>query len=313
MPKNTFMQRRQGAKAALLETTLRALAPLREAWLALALACSLPACKTIQLPVEPPTQPQIADIQSRYNDRAARVQQFWARTDIQLRWTDSRGKKHSENGDGKLILRKPADLALTVGRLNEVYYWLGCDNHSFWWIDRNPHDDPPDAAYFGRLADFPTFTARRIGIPIRPDQFVQLLGLGELPAGGLRLLSGRPEKAAGGVGFWFSAPTPSPEQTVRLLIDPQTARPLKVQITDAAGLVVADSTLADYRPMRTKNAPPAPELPTRIEIESPAQKVRLKISLADATADKVADPQFDFNAIVNQYDLGGAVRIVKPQ
>ena len=47
--------------------------------------------------------PDYADLVQRYNQTAASLPRVWARTDVELRWRNEKGKARRESGDGRLI------------------------------------------------------------------------------------------------------------------------------------------------------------------------------------------------------------------
>ncbi len=238
-----------------------------------------------------------------YNRRVAKIERLWSRVTMEVRWTDEDGRKQFEQGDGQLIVRKPNELALAIGRLGNTMYWLGCDAERYWMFDLNPPEDQPKTAYIGSRALAHT---HRLPLPINPNHLLGMLGIQALPT-----------DAHEGHMHWHNNGTEGMlhthfvqiNDTQQGAIDPAQLVQSRV-VFDVPGRRLRErvavrgeddlllrSTLSKYKPLKRVNQPPGafPDVATRFEMELPPQKARLSLTLSELTDDpkKIKDVQFD--------------------
>jgi hypothetical protein len=141
-------------------------------------------------PAPPPIDPapaaapeflDYAAVAAAHNANVARIDQLFAQTAVQVKFTDRDGDRRSEQGEGSLMLVRPDKLALRVGKVGETYFWLGCDQSRYWFFDlsKSPrtasvgvHGGPGQTGDAGLTAALP------------PRQFQRLLGIIPLPTSG---------------------------------------------------------------------------------------------------------------------------------
>ncbi len=122
--------------------------------------------------------PSYADVARAHNARAARLQRLWARAAVQLRYTDDQGRERRDQGEGHLQILQPGRMALSVGKLGEVVFWLGSDAERFWWFDLGEES----VAAIGRHENANRPCAGELPLPVHPLDLLDLLGVTELPA-----------------------------------------------------------------------------------------------------------------------------------
>jgi hypothetical protein len=283
-------------------STARRSASARPTALGVLLLLGLTGCASTQpkppSDVPPLSYPQLREL---YNRRAEKVPQVWARAVVEINYTDGKGKAHFEQGDGHLLLRKPADLALDIGKLGNVFYFIGGDATRFWYFDL--HSDP-SFALVGNHADIGKPGMPELPLPIRPDRLVQLMGVNALPdpqTPGLLLT--REDSPAGPVDVVrFPFDPANPTLVERIVIDGVKHVPTTITLLDG-GQKLAEAQLGEYNAMKLTGAPPGafPDIATRIAVSLPAQKATLKLFLSDAfdgKPTKVRDEKFNFDQLV---------------
>jgi hypothetical protein len=224
-----------------------------------------------------------------HEQRVSRLEQFWSRSVVEIEWTDDQGR-HFEQGDGPLIFRRPANLALAIGKLGNILYWLGGDASRWWSFDLNAR---PTTAHVGGIDSLDRADPRAMPIALRPADLVALLGLAHLPPGDPR--PGRP-----GDPLLFT----SADARLEMVVDPFTAHPRRIRLIDASGQVAVESVLAEFIPVKTAGKPPAqwPQIPGEVRLHIPGRKTRVNMSITDAVdgkaGDKVRDAHFDFEQLV---------------
>ena len=116
--------------------------------------------------------PTAADAVRAHNERVSRLDRLWARAIVTLRFTDEKGNKKWEQGDGHFQLKDAQKLALSIGKVGEVLVWIGADNDRFWVIDRL--DDDASSVFVGQHDTVTREALQRVGLPVPPKQLIQL-------------------------------------------------------------------------------------------------------------------------------------------
>lgn len=173
--------------------------------------------------VQTPTSevPDYEELVGRYNANAAALERVWARTKVEMRWRDAKNRARRESGDGRLIFERPLNTAWTVEVLGDVKLWAGSDVNGFWVFDLLDER----RAYYG---EYGKPMAQPLPVPVQPEAVPYLLGLMPIDA------SRRPSAPEVEVfnGYFVIEP---PGLNLRLMLDPVTARPVRIDLTDPAG------------------------------------------------------------------------------
>ncbi|MFG0252638.1 MAG: hypothetical protein ACF8NJ_07200 [Phycisphaerales bacterium JB038] len=267
-----------------------------------------------------PEPPPYAELVQRYNERLDVLDRFYCRTVVGLTWEDAEGDRHHEQGEGHLQfkryeetdiiwkgeLRSPARVALDVGKIGNIGYWLGCDAERFWWIDVQEED----TAYVARHANFGQPCCDSAGLPLHPIELINLLALSKLNPG---LTATRIE--------------PHPEQPTwsltretyfgleRLILDSASLEVQRVELLDPLGEPVVVAELTEYQPVEITGMAPTiwPRLPRRVIIQQTDGRLQVTLTLSepfDARKDprKLSDAAFIFERVARGL---GARRIVE--
>ncbi len=169
-----------------------------------------------------------ADLLAKYNANATRLAKLFVRTQVSLTWQEEgpggKLKNRQEKGDGKIFFQAPASTVFTVEGPTQWYLWAGSDGKRYWLFDRTRD---PSTLYVGDL-NGPAAKRGFLGLPVRPQDLPVLLGLKPLdPAVKTDVLWC--VDAAGRGMYWVEQPG------LRLLLHPEYAWPLRVELTNAAG------------------------------------------------------------------------------
>jgi len=260
---------------------------------------SLGACQQAEVVDDGPPV-DVEALRQKHNARAEKIEQFWSRAVVEARWTDADGEKHFEQGDGPLIVRKPTDVALAIGKLGETFLWLGSGAERYWLFELKPPQGQPPTAYVGRFGE-PLRTDIALPLPIRPDALIDLLGITTIANNP----SLQPVADSSGVTFIVSNPELEDGPRIYIRLDANTALPQHVTLTDSYGMILLHAELDQYEPLKLDGAAPGswPKLPTRIAVTSEQYDAELTLflsSLNDGKArGKVKDAQFDFDTLKN--------------
>ncbi len=280
----------------------------------MALAAALTGCP----PAEPPTAPVVvhadpAQLVTRYNQRVDKIGQWWSRVVAEIRWTDDEGNSHFEQADGKLILRRPDELALAIGKFDEIMLWVGCDDEHYWLFQLRPPEGEPKTAYLGERGAGPVGPRRIAGLPVAPDQLMRLLAVDPLPAPdapGVEIRHHQQDTV-----ITLPADPQLAAARRRYVIDESTARPRVIELLNAHGDAVLTTRLTHWKPLTQLGKPPGafPHVATRIDTVMPGEQFRLTLGLSDPTDgrkwDRIKDAQFDFGRLVKLLKVERVVRI----
>ena len=234
------------------------------------------------------------ELAARYNETAEQLGTLWCRTDVVIEWRDAyddgEGEVRREKGEGKFMFRTPRDTALLVEKLGQIYLWAGSSEKGYWLFDLA--DSDAKKAYLGTY-DQPGQAHKKYPLPVRPETVPHLLGVVPLPT------------------FADSAQQPPVDlyrgqylvelTGKRLLVDPETFRPARVDLTDQKGYSLLTAKLEGGFPVQVPGVRKTrwPSICERAEFYVPGYEFRLTVAMDEATNDprRVRDQMFDFDAL----------------
>lgn len=225
-------------------------------------------------------------------ERARALSRLWARATVEVRFTDEKGRKRWEQGDGHLQFVSPSRFALSVGKFGEDALYLGCDEEVFWVFERGKDS----SVALCRHENAGTECAKALALPASPGLLLHALGL-EAP---------EPMSVA---------PTPSGREAIvvsraggdamlALTVDRASGEPRSGLLRGRAGSAVA-ITLEKFEAIDVvgpRFVPP--RVPTRVVIRDTATGDELRLFLADATNGKpeqLPDEAFDLAFLVDAF------------
>ncbi|GAB4551695.1 MAG: hypothetical protein Tsb0013_13850 [Phycisphaerales bacterium] len=207
----------------------------------LALCCLLTlllgACAQTPRAVDdaPAPLPSAEDAVRAHNERVARLDRLWARAIVTIRFTDERGERKWEQGDGHFQLKDASKLALSIGKVGEVLVWIGANDKRFWIIDRLNDDET--LLFVGRHDATTRGEFQRAGLPVPPKQLLRLGALRPIDAADAHVSPEAEGRLAVTVpdadGAWRYVFEPAPDDDM----------PLVVQRLNADGGVLLESSL----------------------------------------------------------------------
>ncbi|MDB5330075.1 MAG: hypothetical protein JWP03_1226 [Phycisphaerales bacterium] len=214
-----------------------------------------------------PTQPQggggyygptqtMAQVVEDINRNNAKIPTLWASHVYEANIYDEHKNKHFVSGRGVLLYSRPTSMRLIgtkeiVGTIFEI----GSNPETF-WLKLGP--DAGDTMWWGTYADLAHVNPDRIGIPIRPDLVLDVLGIStintnfnELPVPTMRFNNDFRVYM-----FVWNAKMPDRWVAQReVWYDMNTKLPKYVFLFDTNGRVVLRGTLSQYRQVPVPNVP----------------------------------------------------------
>jgi hypothetical protein len=243
--------------------------------------------------------PDYGDLVRRYNANAASLDRVWARTKVELRWRDERERARRESGDGRLIFERPLQTAWTLEVLGDIKLWAGSDERGFWLFDQVEGS----TAFYGSYA---RPLARRLPLPISPEAVPYLLGFMPLDP------DRRPTAPEVELfnGYFVIEP---PGLGLRLMLEPATARPVRIDLTDAAGQSQVTCILTGRIDLETADGTLIP-LPGTAELYPQGQESRMTVTLRRPTVDdrKFKPQLFNFERLRQSFKPDEVVDLNQP-
>ncbi|QDU71309.1 hypothetical protein [Mucisphaera calidilacus] len=277
--------------------------------LALILAAALFAgCKSRPVEVVPfglpvpledaPPPPSYALAASMHNERIANIDRLWAATDLKLEWIEDEEHK-IEQGSGNLLLIRPDQIALTIGKLGHVRLWAGMNPTADYlfdlrgdgvvYIHRRPDGRPADIF----SPDLP--------VPLQPRDVPWLLGIMPLPeTGNIEVVN----------GYWLLEPEGVP---TRLLLNPHDLTPFRI---DRIGPDGTSSILAIHSNFLPVDGIPGPTtlMARRLQIVENGKEARIDLDLdrlrgGQQAQRKLRPAAFDLDRLIKSHEPGEVVEL----
>jgi hypothetical protein len=242
--------------------------------------------------------PTYAAVASAQNERAARLQRVWARAVASITFVDSEGKQRWEQGEGHFQVIQPSKMALSVGKLGEVFLWLGCDEDRYWFID--PKETK--RAYVGRHELVTRAKVESLGLPVAPRDLISLSGITPVPG-----KQGADSTLGRGSAGEFVLEQPRPGALWRTRLDPRLLTPVGIDIFDNGGRQIITSELEGYAEVRLRGeAGNFPVMPSRMKLTHLPTNSSMTLSLSDSTdggRGRLSSEVFNFESLVERLGI----------
>ena len=285
---------------------------MRRALLALVSAVALGGCQSAGWHAAEGASagiPTYDAVYERAEWRVGDLDRLWAIASVGLRYVDAEGDRHRDQGEGHFqVVRPETQVALTIGKLGEVYLLLGCDAQRFWWINRTEER----VAYVGAQAEARALALDQIGVPMLPTDLLILADLNRWPEPGI---SGAGEVSRSDRDFdhvrTVMVEFDEPGRRRRVYLNAQNFDPVGVDLLTDSGELIARSTLKNLMRVDNRIDPTRPQwVPTRLVMEIPSAESRVEIELShlEMSRRRPKAVVFNFDELVRRF---GVKRIVE--
>ncbi len=266
--------------------------------------CSLPGCKPAQ-PIVPDNLlpdpiandeplPTYSDLIRRYNATTEPLVRVWAEARVDLIWLDEKDKRKSEHGDGRFMYVAPDKVALEIQEFGKGF-WAGGDGDRYWLFDLQNER----IVYVGRFENLDSLDEDAFPLPVKPSDLLYVLGLVPIDPDAV---PGAPavERV---VGHYLIEP---PGLGLRMLLHPDTARPVRVDLLNKNGGSAVKCILT--RPVEVNTTSDTPEgtkpvMPSIAEVYVLHKEARMTLKLKGLTTEarRIRDNHFDFETLMKVY------------
>lgn len=243
-----------------------------------AAVCGLAACSPTKTPepgipavADAKKAPPYSEVAARFNANTANLHQLFAPVTVRIRYSDKDGTEHNEQGEGRLQIVQPDHVAMSIGKVGEVFFWLGSDSQRYWWLNLS---GKPRSMYVGNHENYEKSQARRIGVVVAPLDLVRLLGIVPLPETGVTQMSADGKR----IGIVTALDLGARQRT---WIDPQTYLPTMIELFNAKGECELVAALSEPDGVDVKGTAVRPRVNTRVTIAHAATNSQITLDLSD--------------------------------
>lgn len=242
-------------------------------------------------------------VASAMNERAARLERFWASTVTTVWYIGQEGQDEVEQLDGDLHIVQPDKIALSLRKIGVNGAALGANERFYWYIDLMA-DDP--IAMIGTHAKADPDRLSDLGVPVHPLDLLLLLGFSSVPAEPMN-----PEQplklSAKGTHVVLSAP--ARWGVVEYILDPDTLEPVRVEIRrnpKVPPVLTADMLdgTVPFEDRVNRELPDVP-IPFRVLIDVPEVDARVQIRFEGAQSSRRQPDEraFDLGDSLSRYGV----------
>lgn len=249
--------------------------------------------------------PAFADAAAAYNARLARLDRVQSPVSLIVTSYDDEGQRVEDQLEGNLMVIPPRKVSLRIDKVAQTLAYLGCNDEQFWSIDVKD----PATARVGRQSDTadPAFAPRDLGLPVHPIDLLELLGITPLPADGRTAWSEDGRLLVSVHGRW---------STRRLLLDPTTSEPLRIDMLDRTGATVVSCELSMYADVKLRDTiRDLPRMATRFVMTDAKTRgsIRLNVVAPENPGDRMRTAPFDLKKLLDANGVKTVVDLDAPR
>lgn len=246
-----------------------------------------------------------------YNSHIERLDKLWSRALVRMWYVDEAGERRSDQGDeGHLqVIREQGKLSFDIGKLGKTYFHLGCDEQRYWWMDLNDER----IAWVGRHENAGRHRVGESPLPVHPLDMIDLLALTPLPISADGSAAGR--VASSTDGSMIAVIVPSRWGQRRVWLEPETYRPVYIELLDSSSEKVVFSKLGRHREVIVRGeSSPWPIFASEVLIEIPYADMRIRLRLSDLENRKGGQKEapFEFDRLTEAYRIQQVVDLDRP-
>jgi len=266
----------------------------------LALALTMGGCclnSGQRLPSTPP--PGAQEVTEGFNRQIANLDRLWSRTTVRIVTKDESGSRRTDQGEGYLQAILPDMISLSVGKyIDRQYILLGSSAEDYWWFDMTKDDDR--RALVGKTESVTPSIAMEFGAPVHPLDLVDLLAF--LPLDPEAQSSPAWALAPDGrvVILLESTASRGPQWGVRrIMLDPTLFLPVRVELIDRYGDLVASNDLRQHETVNSMIAPqPRIAMGHRIELPTFGASISMSLTAAERSDRRPVPRFFDLETLL---------------
>jgi hypothetical protein len=234
--------------------------------------------------------PTYSELIKRYNETTRPMERVWASARVDLVWLDEKGKRKAEHGDGRFMFVRPGKVVLEIEEFGRGF-WAGADGQRYWLFELLDKR----IAYVGRFEHLGERDAQALLLPVNPVDLLYVLGLNAIDP---TVIPEAPavEQVA---GYYLVEP---PGLGLRMLLDPVSARPVRVDLLNAEGQSAVKCVLSEPVELEADSGDgegARPRMASVVEVYVLGQEARMTLKLKSLTTQgtRIKDAHFDFEVL----------------
>ncbi len=250
----------------------------------------LPDTMLPDLAVNEDPLPDYTQLVARYNQTAENLSPIRADARVDMVWRNEKGDIKNEHGDGRFMFINPGSVVLEVEEFGKGF-WAGADGERYWFFDFLDQR----VVYVGRFDQLDHHQRdASMPLPVNPADLLHVMGLATIDP---TVVPDAPavERVK---GHYLIEP---PGLNLRMLLDPATARPVRVDLLDELGRSKVICLLKEPIPVKPRDAddPFTGDIASIIDVVMPANEARMTLTLKKPThSDQyIRDAYFDFDKL----------------
>lgn len=247
--------------------------------------------------VEPPSYKTVSNAQK---SRSALLSRIWARAVASITFIDNEGAERREQGEGHFQVIQPSRLALSIGKLGDVFLWIGCDEERYWLIDAKENK----RAYVGRHDQVTAKKIAALGLPVPPRDLITLAGISPLDEAGRSATTPKVvrDEASAALTINIQRRAPFPARW-RTSFDAAKLLPIEYQVFEGGSESPAlTAILEEYRDVKIAGRSGLyPQIATRISADHFETRSSMRLTLTDVSdggKSKLRPEAFEFEKLV---------------
>ena len=205
------------------------------------------------------------------------------------------GGRSRDQVDGSLQVMLPSSVALRIDKVGQALAYLGSNDDTYWWFDLGDQK----RAYVGAHALASPEKARRFGLPVHPLDLMELAGVTPLPNASLLTLAWTNDGL-------LQVRVPGRWSSRRLVLDPRSYEPTRIEIIDRGGRVAAGANLSRYQRVDVDRLATSPaRIAGQVEIEIADADVRASLAIVEPRnpGERLRLKAFDLAAMLDSYNI----------
>ncbi|MEM6334460.1 MAG: hypothetical protein AAF823_14080 [Planctomycetota bacterium] len=227
----------------------------------------------------------------RHNANVAVIDRMWCRMGVRVMWVEG-DKQRRESGEGVLMVRRPGEVALSVGKLGQDGLWAGGDGERVWLFDLRE-----GVAWVG-AADPVSGVGTGLPLGIEPGEVPRLLGWSAIDVADVR----RGRVTAIGDRLWIEPRDAQGRATARYVFDPAVEHPVRIDLLEPDGGSAVTSRLSDAERVTYVGRGVAEiGADVAIALSDGSSELILRLRDYEPAGERIRDAAFDFERLVRAH------------
>jgi hypothetical protein len=256
--------------------------------------------------------PSYEEVARRYNERVEPLKSLWSRTVFRVWFPDREGEERTEQVEGHLQYIRPDRVDLTLRKVGHPVAALGCNAEKYWWIELG--EGQGRKAYVGSHSMVDPDRIAELGLPVYPLDLIELIGITPLPLEAREQGVEAPAVRWSPNGRELVLNLPQREGIRRMILDPETLDPIRIEVADTSGRTVLSSELTEYQTVAMRGGLPGTaraRVPGEIlaTVNEGRTRVRMRIYDPETGGSRPKPAAFELPRLLDVYSIQTVINL----